>query len=274
MKTALAILLAFAFCAPPTHAASLFEQSVATALAQRFKSADVSYILVDTKSKEVVASRWPDVSRPVPPGSLLKPIVALAYAQSHGARYPEIICRGSIDGCWYPPGHGRIGITRAVEFSCNAYFRKLAQQVSPSDLRAALEQLGIAATPPGYAPGELIGLGGAWRITPRQLVRAYLNLVAQADNPEVAPILRGMALSAEAGTGAAIGRALGGRAALAKTGTAPCIHQRRAPGDGYVIALYPADSPRLLLLVTVHGVPGAKAAVTAGKILRVAVDGP
>ena len=44
-------------------------------------------------------------------------------------------------------------------------------------------------------------------------------------------------------------------------------------GDGYVIALYPAESPRLLLLVCVHGVPGAEAAVTVGRILRVATDG-
>lgn len=274
MKSAPVILLAFAFFVPSARAASLFEQSVATALAQRFNSPSVSYLLVDARTSEIIASHWPDVARPVPPGSLLKPIVALAYAQGHGARYPEFICRGTIDGCWYPPGHGRIGITRAIEVSCNAYFRKLAQRVSPADLRAALQQLGVATSPPGYTPGELIGLGGAWRFTPRQLVRAYSNLVAQADDPEVAPIVRGMVLSARSGTGDAIGRALGGRAALAKTGTAPCIHVPRAPGDGYVIALYPADSPRLLLLVTVHGVPGAKAAITAGKILRVAVDGP
>jgi hypothetical protein len=83
-----------------------------------------------------------------------------------------------------------------------------------------------------------------------------------------------MALSAEAGTTSAIERALGGRAALAKSGTAPCIHSRHAPGDGYVMVLYPAESPQLQLLVCVHGVPGAKAAATAGQILRIAVDGP
>jgi cell division protein FtsI/penicillin-binding protein 2 len=274
MKRALGLLFVIAFGALPSRSASLFDQSVATALAHRFNSPDLSYLLMDAQSKYVIASRWPNAGRAVPPGSLVKPIVALAYAESHGSHYPEFTCRGTIDGCWYPPGHGQIGITRAVEYSCNAYFRKLAQQVLPADLRATLERLGIAAEPRAFTPGALIGLGGAWRIAPRQLACAYLNLAAQADDPGVAPLVRGMELSARNGTASAIGRALGGRAALAKTGTAPCIHSRRAPGDGYVIVLYPAESPRLLLLVSEHGVPGAKAAVTAGQILRIAADGP
>jgi cell division protein FtsI/penicillin-binding protein 2 len=274
MKRAFALSLVLALCGLSGRGESLYEQSVQRAVNQHFNSPDVSYLLIDAQTKNLIASRWPDSGRPIPPGSLLKPLVALAYAEGHHFKYPVFVCRGSIDGCWYPPGHGRIGITQAIEYSCNAYFLKLAQRVSPQDMRVAVEQLGIAAAPRAFTPAALIGLGGTWRIAPQQLARAYLNLAAQADEPGVAPLIRGMTLSAEAGTTRAIGRALGGRAALAKSGTAPCIHSRHAPGDGYVMVLYPAESPRLLLLVCVHGVPGAKAAVTAGQILRIAVDGP
>lgn len=274
MKRALMLSLALVLCGLPGRSTSLYEQSVQKAVSQRFKSSDISYLLIDAQTKNVIAFRWPDSGRPVPPGSLLKPFVALAYAQSHDFKYPVFNCRGSIDGCWYPPGHGRMGITQAIEYSCNAYFLKLAQRVSPQTLRVVAEQLGISTTPRAFTPAALIGLGGLWRMTPRQLARAYLNLVARADGPGEAPLIRGMALSAEAGTTSAIERALGGRAALAKSGTAPCIHSRHAPGDGYVMVLYPAESPQLLLLVCVHGVPGAKAAATAGQILRIAVDGP
>jgi cell division protein FtsI/penicillin-binding protein 2 len=273
MTKALALALMLVPWALAAPAPSLYEQAVAQALSERFTSPQVSYLLIDAQTRTVIAARWPDAARPVPPGSLVKPLTALAYAQGHAFKYPHYLCRGTADGCWYPPGHGRIGITEAVEFSCNAYFRKLAGQVTAENLRAAMRRLGVEHAPASLAPGALIGLGGDWNLSPRELARAYLNLVAQSDDPGIAPIVRGMELSAAKGTGRAIGRALG-RAALAKTGTAPCVHVPPSPGDGYVVALYPAKSPRLLLMVRQDGVPGAKAAVTAGKILRVAVDGP
>ena len=76
-----------------------------------------------------------------------------------------------------------------------------------------------------------------------------------------------MSDSARFGTAKAIDRALQGTSALAKTGTAVCTHGN-APGDGFVVALLPADAPRLLLLVRVHGEPGSRASITAGRILR------
>ncbi len=53
-----------------------------------------------------------------------------------------------------------------------------------------------------------------------------------------------------------------------KTGTAPCTHPHAAPGDGFVIAMLPANQPELLLLVRVHSVPGATASITAGRMPR------
>jgi cell division protein FtsI/penicillin-binding protein 2 len=82
-----------------------------------------------------------------------------------------------------------------------------------------------------------------------------------------------MLLSASRGTGSAVDSTLGGRRTRVKTGTAPCLHASKSPGDGYAVVLYPADSPRFLLLVQVHGVPGSRAAVTAGRMMRVVMDG-
>jgi hypothetical protein len=53
-----------------------------------------------------------------------------------------------------------------------------------------------------------------------------------------------------------------------KTGTAPCSHEKKAPDDGYVIVLFPAEAPSHALLVRIHRMPGAEAARTSGEMLR------
>jgi cell division protein FtsI/penicillin-binding protein 2 len=100
------------------------------------------------------------------------------------------------------------------------------------------------------------------------MARAYLELVRRRDQPGVREVLAGMALSAKQGTGAEVDRALPFADALVKTGTAPCTHFKRAPGDGFTVVLAPSDDPRILLMVRVHGVPGARAAKIAGQMLR------
>jgi hypothetical protein len=57
-----------------------------------------------------------------------------------------------------------------------------------------------------------------------------------------------------------------------QTGTAPASTPQGARRR-YAVVLYPAESLRFLLLVQVHGVPGSKAAVTAGRVMRVVLDG-
>jgi cell division protein FtsI/penicillin-binding protein 2 len=100
------------------------------------------------------------------------------------------------------------------------------------------------------------------------MARAYLEFIRRREQPGVREVLAGMAQSAKHGTGAEVDRALAFPDALVKTGTAPCTHSPRAPGDGFVVVLTPADQPQILLMVRVHGVPGAQAAKTAGQMLR------
>jgi hypothetical protein len=252
---------------------ALQQQSTARLLEQRFPEQDLSYLLLDAKTGDLIAARWEKGSQPVPMGSLLKPFTALAYGEAHSFHYPEYVCRGQAGGCWRPRGHGRIGLTQAVAHSCNAYFRALAAQVPAEDLSAVLTRYGVNVTDPADSASAKIGVGSGWKVVPLEMARAYLALASRSNDPGAEDLAAGMLLSASLGTGSAVDGALAGNRARVKTGTAPCAHAHRLPGDGYAVVLYPAESPRFLLLVQAHGVPGSKAAVAAGRMMRAVLDG-
>jgi hypothetical protein len=272
MSRCLQLVLAYVLAASSLAAASLYDQSVARLLAERYRSSDLSYILIDANTHRLIASHWEQIAEPVPVGSLVKPFLALAYGQKHNFRYPDYFCRGAADGCWLSRGHGKVDISSAIAYSCNAYFLSLASSLKAEDVDWMTRRYGLSMGKAPLDPAEMIGLGGAWRIEPEELLRAYLLLTATPAPAGAAELLRGMALCAKLGTAEAVGRNLHGLAALAKTGTAPCVHEPRAPGDGYVLMLYPADQPRWALLVRVHGVPGARAAQVGGRLLNSVVN--
>jgi cell division protein FtsI/penicillin-binding protein 2 len=228
------------------------------ALAAALNGAGVNYLVVDIRTRQVVKQDWPDATKPIPVGSLVKPFTALA---SRGP-FPELVCKGSVEQCWLPQGHGLLRFREALSQSCNSYFLQLAREVDPHTLAVVAAKFGIPP-PAADTPETKIGLGRDWEISPLALTRAYCELTARASEPKTAEILAGMKLSAESGTSSAIGRG-----ALAKTGTAPCTAKRRHRGDGFTIVLDPADAPRIAILVRVHGVPGAEAAKSAAEILR------
>jgi cell division protein FtsI/penicillin-binding protein 2 len=246
---------------------SLFAQSASEALNRNFPHRDISFLLLDTNTGHVLASRWSRPDAPIPMGSLVKPFAALAYGEQHDFQYPAHKCRGTATGCWLARGHGEIGLTSAVAYSCNSYFRMLTANLTATDVAPIAARFGIEA-PDGDASGfTLAGIGSRWQISPIRMARAYLELTRRREQPGVREVLAGMAQSGQRGTGAEVDRLLP-FPALAKTGTAPCTHSARAPGDGFVVVLTPADHPQVLLMVRVHGVPGAQAAKTAGQMLR------
>jgi cell division protein FtsI/penicillin-binding protein 2 len=172
------------------------------------------------------------------------------------------VCYGATDRCWRAEGHGRIVFRDALANSCNAYFLQLAKDVDAHSLVVVAAKFGIPP-PDVETPEARIGLGRDWQISPLALTRAYCELTMRASEPRAAEIIAGLKLAAESGTASAIGHG-----ALAKTGTAPCVAQRKHKGDGFTIVLAPADAPRLAILVRVHGVPGAEAAKSAAIILH------
>jgi cell division protein FtsI/penicillin-binding protein 2 len=247
---------------------SLFAQSAAEALGRDFPSRDISFLLLDAHTGRVLASRWDHPDAPIPMGSLLKPFTALAYGEHHNYQYPSHTCRGTSTGCWLPRGHGDVDLTAAIAHSCNSYFRMLTDTLTAADISPTADRFELDRPGPEAIGPELAGLGNRWRTSPLRVTRAYLELVRQRQQPAVSQVLDGMALSARRGTGAQVHRVLPVPDVLVKTGTAMCTHSRHVPGDGFTVVLMPAENPQILLMVRVHGVPGAQAAKTAGQMLR------
>lgn len=247
---------------------TLFAQSAGQILNRDFPDGNISFFVMDPATGRVLASRWDDPEAPLPLGSLVKPFTALAYGEQHSFRYPAHICRGTATGCWLPRGHGNVDLSSAIAYSCNSYFRALTASMTALDVAPTARRFGLEPPTPQTAGSALAGLGNRWLISPLSMARAYLELVRRRDQPGVREILAGMAQSAEEGTGAQVDRALPFPGALVKTGTASCTHAKRASGDGFTVVMAPSDDPQVLLLVRVHGVPGAQAAKIAGQMLR------
>jgi penicillin-binding protein 2 len=87
-----------------------------------------------------------------PPGSLFKPLVAIA-ALENGRATPEtwFDCPGyfSIGGtqlkCWNLNGHGSLALRKAIEQSCNTYFAALGLQCGYDIIRHTAEAAGLGS---------------------------------------------------------------------------------------------------------------------------------
>lgn len=268
--TAAILVLCAAISLPSLASAqseTLFAQSASAVLQSRFSRPELSWILLD-RTGDVLTQQWDAPNEPIPPGSLVKPFVAVAYAEQHDGRFPHVRCMGTPSLCWLPRGHGDLDLEHAIADSCNAYFLTLAANLNREIAIRKLHVFGLAGPSPDGNATALIGLSTAWRETPLALSRAYLALLDYPGSAVRMRVLRGMAGAASYGTAEAVDAALGQNAALAKTGTASCTHAHRAQADGFAVVLMPADQPRYLLLVRMHGATGARAAAEAAKMLR------
>ena len=214
------------------QSASLFAQSAQAALEKasdtQSASSRLSWVLMDVRTGQMIASRWPDDDRAIPVGSLTKPFVALAYARTH-VGFPRYTCAGISGRCWLPKGHGTLSFEQALTFSCNSYFLQLAKETSPAAIRAVGLEYSLPAPPMLATPAQLIGLDSGWRIPALELGRAYVRMANQLDAAFVRDGMRQAALTGTAD-------ALAAEDALAKTGTAHCVHECLASGDGLVVA--------------------------------------
>jgi cell division protein FtsI/penicillin-binding protein 2 len=243
-------------------AQDLHTQAASALLARDFSDPDLSYLLLD-ESGQVIAQRWKHPERDLPVGSLVKPFLAAAYGQTH-REFPKFRCTGK-KTCWLPRGHGTLAIREAIAFSCNSYFHQLVAGAGP-DFAQALKSYALHSQPGSRGTGAT-----AWA-APLALAQVYLELTRHPHDAAVLPVLDGLALSAQRGTGKAAGAELHNISVLAKTGTAPCTHARKAPGDGFAVVMAPADHPRTVLLVRLHGRPGFIAAGIAGRMIAAVED--
>src|SRR5690348_12352930 len=167
---AVVIALSFAFGqgkADPAEArnsASLFVQSAATRLDAEISRADVSFLLIDTQTGDLLTLRWDNPRRPIPVGSLVKPFIALAYGEQHAFRYPTHVCRGTATGCWLPRGHGDVDLTSAIAHSCNSYFRALTAGMTAAEISPMATRIGLQIPSDDLRGAELVGIGNRWSI--------------------------------------------------------------------------------------------------------------
>jgi len=124
-----------------------------------------------------------DIDRPLfnralrgqyPPGSTIKPLVALA-ALHHGVATPErrVACRGaySLPGSshryrdWKPEGHGSVAMYEAIEQSCDVYFYTVARDLGIERMGSFLRNFGLGDATGLDITGEQPGLvpSAAWK---------------------------------------------------------------------------------------------------------------
>ena len=102
-----------------------------------------------------------------PPGSTIKPLVALAGLQ-YGVRVPDKItfCPGwfSLPGDshqyrdWLKTGHGSVNLKFSIAHSCDVYYYTLARDLGVARLHDMLAKFGLGAITGVDVPGEASGL--------------------------------------------------------------------------------------------------------------------
>lgn len=100
-----------------------------------------------------------------PPGSVFKPVVALAALQN-GVITPqqEIICTGSYHigayeyGCWKKEGHGIVNLHFGIVNSCDVYFYRVAEMTGIDRLSEFAKKCGFGRETGIKIAGEMSGL--------------------------------------------------------------------------------------------------------------------
>ena len=108
-----------------------------------------------------------------PPGSTIKPIVALSALEDGVSSVKKTNCPGwySLRGdrhryrCWEKDGHGKVGLKRAIVKSCDVYFYKTAEKLGIDKMSRTLRQFGFGMPTGIDLPGERAGLlpSPAWK---------------------------------------------------------------------------------------------------------------
>lgn len=100
-----------------------------------------------------------------PPGSTIKPIIALAALEQGVARPSEaIFCSGKrplgshVFHCWKKHGHGWMDLKGAVKHSCDIYFYEIANRLGIDQMEDYLKRFGLGESYDFDLPNEKPGL--------------------------------------------------------------------------------------------------------------------
>ena len=231
-------------------------------------AAGVAYAIVDLPSQRTLAEQHGDwLDAPAWPGSIAK-LAVYAAAIDAGIldSSTRIQCTRQVtlrDGrrvdCSHPVLRTPLSLRDAIALSCNVFGAEVARRLTATQLSAGFARLGLPVPHLGDDTDRVaiaLGLAGT-QIPPRHLLSALVRA------SRIDALREGLQASAREGTASGLGRA--GIDAFAKTGTA--LMRNRRP-LGLVVAIAPASSPRLGIIVAVPGGAGADAADIAASLLQ------
>ena len=84
-----------------------------------------------------------------PPGSTVKPTVALAFLEAGLSPDAAVNCNGGLRvgnrvfHCWQHHGHGRVDMLKGIYQSCDVYFYHFAQQIGMDRIAAMMRRMGL-----------------------------------------------------------------------------------------------------------------------------------
>jgi cell division protein FtsI/penicillin-binding protein 2 len=219
---------------------------------------------------------------PVPPGSTLKPILALSALRAGVIDPAEpLTCegtwrRGDLElGCFAE--HGALDLSTALATSCNAYFYELATRLGPTHIASSFEQVGLGALAQlvrnpadnPQVPYLAHALGhGKTVLAPTELAHAYAAML-RSGGPQLAFVLAGLVDAVTSPHGTARGANVAGLEVAGKTGTAQTVDDGVAHTHAWFVGHAPAHDPRVVVLTYIdgEGTGGESAAPVAHDVL-------
>jgi len=118
--------------------------------------------LIQNKKKPLINKAFAGL---YPPGSTIKPIVALSALENDVVSPKKIVrCTGSIEmygqtyHCWKEKGHGYMTLRSAIKQSCDVYFYEVARRLGVDRLSITAKQFGLGKKVLGLLNEEKSGL--------------------------------------------------------------------------------------------------------------------
>ena len=226
-------------------------------------------VVLDVETRAVLASveragsSLHPATTPVHPGSVVKPLLALA-ALHEGLVSPEetIACAGprELEGqrlsCFHD--HGDQDLDASLRTSCNHYAFELAARLGEERIEAHFERFGLSTRGPRGHVAEL-GTGHAQlAVSPLELAEAYAALARPSQSlpytPEqLEPVYAGMRSVVEHEEGTGRTAAVEGVKIAGKTGTADVELDGQRVRYNWFGAYFPADDPQVVIVVQLEG---------------------
>ncbi len=98
-----------------------------------------------------------------PPGSTVKPMVALSFLEAGLDPEASVVCNGGLRvgnrvfHCWNHRGHGTVNMAKGIYQSCDVYFYYFAQKIGMETIAAMARRLGLGQSFPMPYPGQSFG---------------------------------------------------------------------------------------------------------------------